>query len=408
MPALRVEAPITPHVFAWARNSAGYTVEDVAKRVGSRAEIVQKWESDSDKACPTFNQAKRAAEMFARPVATLFLSEPLKEKTLTNFRTLPEAEAKPQSPSLRYFARRVVDRCEWAAEVRRARGESPLAFVGAATLRDNPTELAKRIREQLGIQPGKLAQAGSKENARRLLANKIRSIGAFVFSTDYIPTRAVPIEEMRGLAVSEPLAPAVAYNAGDYGAGAQIFTLAHEMVHLWLGSEGEGISADWPLGNAKGKRAQVEQFCNRVAGEVLIPQEWLQSQWPRTSGGNVDKFAKKNAEKIANFLCVSPDAAAHQAAACRLIGWDVYSRLHKKYKDDAIKRKNRLREERKEQGKEFWLPRGKMLLAQSGRNFASLVLSVYYNGDIRPMEAAGLLGARRHEHVDAIAREILE
>ena len=49
-----------------------------------------------------------------------------------------------------------------------------------------------------------------------------------------------------------------------------------------------------------------------------------------------------------------------------------------------------------------------MLLAQSGRNFASLVLSVYYNGDIRPMEAAGLLGAQRHEHVDAIAREILE
>ena len=406
MPALRVEAPITPHVFAWARDSAGYTVEDVAKRVGSRAEIVQKWENDQ--ARPTFNQAKRAAEMFARPVATLFLPEPLKEKILTNFRTLPEAESKPQCPSLRYFARRVVDRCEWAAEVRRARGESPLAFVGAATLRDNPVKLAKRIREQLGVQPGKLAQAGSKEDARRLLANKIRSVGAFVFSTDYIPARAVPIEAMRGLAVSEPLAPAVAYNTGDYSAGAKIFTLAHEMVHLWLGSEGEGISADWPLGNAKDKRAQVEQFCNRVAGEVLIPQEWIQEKWPRTREGNVDKFTEKSAEKIANFLCVSPDAAAHQAAVCQLIGWDVYSRLHKKYKNNSIKRQERLRKERKEQGKELLLPRGKMLLAQSGRNFASLVLSVYYNGDIRPMEAAGLLGAQRHEHVDAIAREILE
>ena len=394
MPA-RVEAPITPRVFAWARNSAGYTVEQVAKRVGRPAEVVEQWEKG--KARPTFSQAKLAAEMFARPVALLFLSEQPEERTLTSFRTLPESEGKPQGPSLRYFARRVVERCEWAAEVRRGRGEAPRDFVGAATLRDNPADLAGKIREQLGIVPGVWSKADSKAAARRDLAGRIRDAGIFVFSTDYIPARAVPIEEMRGLAVCEPLAPAVAYNRNDFGAGAQIFTLAHEMAHLWLGKRGEGVSSDWPLGQGNGNEAKVERFCNRVAGEVLMPRDWFCERWLQAN--NAEESVGKKMEDIARFLCVSRGAAAYQAAACGLIEWNVYERLHKQYKREARGEPRR--------GDAFALPRGKMLLAQSGRDFAALVLSVYYDGGLRPMEAAELLGARRHEHVDAIAREIL-
>ena len=400
----RVEAPITPRVFAWARESAGYTVDQVAKRVNRPLEVVERWESGAAK--PTYNQAKAAAEMFFRPTALLFLPEPPEERTLADFRTLPDGKAAPQGPRLRHFARRVVDRCEWAAAARLAEGGVPRAFVGTASVTDNPAELAARIRGQLGVHPGVLRKAGGNVDARRFLADKIREAGVFVFSTDY--ARAVPIEEMRGLAVCEPLAPAVAYNAADFGAAAQIFTLAHEMVHLWLGADGEGISNSTGRlpERAQGKRAQVERFCNRVAGEVLIPGEWIKSRWlPAT--GNDDESATKNAEKIARLLCVSPDAAARRAADCGLIKPDVYGRLHEKYNDEAIKNREIRRRDLKERGKELWLPRGKMLLSQSGRDFASLVLSAYYDGNIRPMEAAALLGAKRHEHVDAIAREIL-
>ena len=405
MPA-RIEAPITPRVFAWARDSAGYTVADVAKRVGRPAEVVEQWEKGE--ARPTFSQAKQAAEMFLRPVATLFLSAPMEERALKNFRILSDAGPSPQCPPLCHFSRRVVDRCEWAAAARKGRGESPRAFVGGATLRDNPVELAGRIREQLKIEPGALS--GGKKAGRNALVERIRGAGVFVFTTDNVRGRKVPIEGMRGLAVCEPLAPAVAYNRDDFGAGPQIFTLAHEMVHVWLGEEGEGISVDWPLRKGKGNRANVERFCNLVAGEVLMPRERFRELW-RNATDNAGNLPEKKLEEIARFFCVSRDAAAYQAATHKLIGWDVYDRLHRKYKSAAQDYRENLRlerEKRKERGEKFYpRPRAESLLAQSGWDFASLVLSAYYDGDLRPMEAAGLLGARRHEHVDAIAREIL-
>ena len=211
-----VYAPINPRVFAWARESAGYTVETAAKKIGRPPEDIVLWEADEKK--PTLPQAKKAADVFHRPLAFFFLPEPPEEKILPDFRTFPDSKAEREEPKLRYFARRMVRRCEWAAEFRRTQGESPRAFVGAANLTDDPMELAEKIRRQLRIQPGALHEAGDKKAALQLLANNIRDAGVFVFSTDYISGRDVDIKDMRGLAVAEPLAPAVAYNSADYGA----------------------------------------------------------------------------------------------------------------------------------------------------------------------------------------------
>lgn len=399
----RVYAPINPRVFAWARESAGYTVAAAARKINRPEEDVALWESGEK--MPTLAQAKKAAQVFHRPPAFFFLPEPPEEKVLPDFRSLPDSEGARDEPRLRYFARRMVRRCEWASEFRRTRGESRRDFVGSAALTDDPARLAEKIREQLRVHPGALRQAPGKKEALRLLADNIRNAGVFVFSTDYVRGRDVDIEDMRGLAISEPLAPAVAYNAGDYGDGAKIFTLAHEMVHLWLGRE--GISAEPPPEHAKAENARVERFCNQVAGEVLIPAEWLRDNWPRLED-NADDAARKNAEKAALILCVSPDAAARRAADCGLIGRDVYRRLHEKYVEDAIEWRRNEREQRKKQGGGFGIPRGKALLAQSGRDFAALVLSAYYEGNLHPLSAAGLLGAKRHDLVDDIAGEIFE
>ena len=397
-----VYAPINPRVFAWARESAGYTVETAAKKIGRPPEDIVLWESDEKK--PTLPQAKKAADVFHRPLGFFFLPEPPEEKILPDFRTFPDSKTEREEPKLRYFARRMVRRCEWAAEFRRTQGESPRAFVGAANLTGDPTELAEKIRRQLRIQPGALHEAGDKKAALQLLADNIRNAGVFVFSTDYIPGRDVDIKDMRGLAVSEPLAPAVAYNAADYGAGAKIFTLVHEMVHLWLGRE--GISAEPPPERKQAENARVERFCNQVAGEVLIPKKWILANWPPPKDG-ADESISKSAEHIAQFLCVSADAAARRAMDCGLIQRDVYSQLHTKYAREAIENHQRAKEARKMQGLSFGIRRGKALLAQSGRDFAALVLSAYYKGDLHPLSAAGLLGTKRHDLVDDIAKEVL-
>lgn len=77
--------------------------------------------------------------------------------------------------------------------------------------------------------------------------------------------RPLDVAEFRGFAISHPLAPLVFINSADAPA-ARLFTLMHELAHIWVGSS--GISNASP-GNAR----REEVFCNAVAGEFLAPHD---------------------------------------------------------------------------------------------------------------------------------------
>ena len=67
--------------------------------------------------------------------------------------------------------------------------------------------------------------------------------------------------------MSDHVAPLIFINGQDFR-GAQIFTLAHEMAHIWAGQGGlsnpdYGLRSEW-------EDSTVEQFCNRVAAETLV------------------------------------------------------------------------------------------------------------------------------------------
>ena len=80
--------------------------------------------------------------------------------------------------------------------------------------------------------------------------------------------RPLDVAEFRGFAISHPLAPLVFINSADAPA-ARLFTLLHELAHLWVGSSGISNASPATPGNVR----REEVFCNAVAGEFLAPHD---------------------------------------------------------------------------------------------------------------------------------------
>ncbi len=100
----RVKANITPRVMEWARESCGYSIEDAASKIGRSAEEISAWEIGELQ--PTIPQARRASEVYKRPLAVFFLPEPPADfHTLRDFRRLPSGYSREYSPHLNFLVR---------------------------------------------------------------------------------------------------------------------------------------------------------------------------------------------------------------------------------------------------------------------------------------------------------------
>ena len=102
------------------------------------------------------------------------------------------------------------------------------------------------------------------------------------------------MEEFRGFALADRYAPLIFVNGAD-AKSAQMFTLAHELAHIWLGEEGlSGFKFILPGGT------DVEEWCNRAAAEFLAPAREFRTRWEET------KRAADPYEALARAFKVSP------------------------------------------------------------------------------------------------------
>src|SRR5690606_21866088 len=84
------------------------------------------------------------------------------------------------------------------------------------------------------------------------------------------------LKEMRGFSISEKFLPTITLNTKDSPRG-RVFTLLHELTHLALREAGVCNLID--SGNGENEEeANIETFCNAVAGAILIPLDKLLSE----------------------------------------------------------------------------------------------------------------------------------
>lgn len=290
------QVPINPQLLRWARQRGGLTGDDLARKLQLKPERVDAWESGAER--PSWPQAQKLARVLHIPFGYLFLSEPPQTvlPTIADFRTLPGAESSRFSPELEDALNDALRKRDWLRERRIGEGASPLPFVGRFTA-DAPTDLvAADIRQHLNLpMPPAEGLKSWEAHLQRLVAHA-EEAGIVVLQSGVAlgdNRRPLSVDEFRGFTLVDDYAPVIFVNTRDRVAG-RIFTLAHELAHLWSGTS--GVSNPSP-GEAPETPA-VERFCNRVAGELLVPKDAFLPAWRQYAGPALDVRAQALAQEF--------------------------------------------------------------------------------------------------------------
>ena len=355
-------------LIAWARERSGLPGSALRKRFPK----FQEWERGE--AQPTLRQLEAFAKTTSTPLGYFFLSNPPEERLpIPDFRTVPGTPARRPSPNLLETIQAMELRQGWMRDFLIEEGEEPLAFVGSVRLQDDSDSVAIRIRETLSLAESWARVQPTWTDALKTLRETIETIGVLVTVNGIVGNntrRKLDVSEFRGFILVDEYAPLLFVNGADAKA-AQMFTLVHELAHLWLGRGGVINFEDLQPANH-----EVELFCNHVAAEFLVPAESIRRVWSEAQEAN-EPF-----QFLAKHFKVSPLVAARRALDLGLIPRQEFFDFYQEYQEDERRQK------RKSSGGDFYATQGMRI----GERFASAVIRAVKEGRLLYRDAYTLTG----------------
>jgi len=266
---IRVE--VKPELLRWARERAAMDASTLVERLPQ----LPAWERGEVQ--PTLKQLEKFAQATHTPIGFLFLAEPpIEQVPIPDFRTVANQHLEHPTPDLLDTIYICQQRQEWYRDFMRSEREDPLPFVGSANLESGIETTAASIRSALGFDVHERRQMPTWTEALRRFIVQADELGILVMINGVVGSnnrRKLDPQEFRGFALSDPLAPLVFINGADTKS-AQMFTLAHELAHVWL-----GLSALSDVEPVSSPSHSVEIWCNRVAAELLVPLAVLREEY---------------------------------------------------------------------------------------------------------------------------------
>lgn len=265
-----IRAPVAPALITWARERAGLSPDELLHRFPK----LEDWEAGARR--PTLNQLEKFANAVHCPIGYLFLPSPPEERLpIPDFRTMDGQMVRQPSPNLIDTIHVCQERQGWYREFALTTHQPSIDFVGTLTVETPVEQAAQIIATKIKFDLQQRQECTTWEAALRLFIRNADDIGVMVMVSGVVQNnthRPLDPEEFRGFALVDPHAPLVFINGADSKAG-QMFTLAHELAHLWLGASALSNSSAAPLGGHR----REEVWCNAVAAELLVP---LTAIWP--------------------------------------------------------------------------------------------------------------------------------
>jgi len=358
----KIVVNINPQILKWAREEAGFEVNEIAEKADIISNIYLKWEDDG-KNIP-FGKLKVVSEQLKRQIAFFFLTQlPPKSKKPKDFRNLAQNKSRLSNKVLyairetNYFLDTALslkgneywgNNYKWLEEIN--------PFV------DNENELIKWLRNKLETPIEKQIEWNSVSDAWREWRESIENkLGIFVYQF------SMPVKEVQGFGIVDKVPYGITVNS-KYSYHNRIFTLFHEIAHI-LRKHSSLCLID------RNKRNQIEEelTCNSFTGKFLIPANYIE-----------EFNSYKELKSKANKLKVSSEAYLR-----RVFEEDLIS------KTDFFNYLNHIRDE----NAKFKPPKGFVTPtvkshASRGKKFFDLVIDSLKNNMISYSQASSLLNLK--------------
>ncbi|UCA48533.1 ImmA/IrrE family metallo-endopeptidase [Streptomyces sp. WA6-1-16] len=381
---MTVRVHVEPALLHWAVKRAGWPREKLTKRFPKFDDWV------NGNVQPTLKQLESFAHSTHAPLGLLFLPTPPDEPVpIPDMRTLRNQAIEQPSADLLDTIYSCQSRQEWYRDYANTHGHPTLDFAGSARVSNNPKEVASKIRSMLHFSVSERTSSATWQEALRSLIDRIENLGVLVMVSGIVGAdthRKLNPEEFRGFALADPVAPLIFVNGADTKA-AQIFTMVHELAHIWLG---ESALSDAPMASKAENSAEL--WCNRVAAEVLVPLDDIRRDYT----GNL---TVAELERLSRRYRVSTLVVLKRLYDAHFLRWDDYQ---ERYSVELSRIKAIMKASEGTPGGDFYNTHPLRL----SRQFARAVISDTYEGGTAFRDAYHLLGTKKHETFQNLAEKI--
>lgn len=383
-----LEIPVKPDVLRWARETVARKPQDVATHLKLDVGIVLGWEQD--RGHPTLPQLREMAKYLKRPLAAFFLPSAPSEPAMPGaFRRLPEDQSEAISQKTLLAIRRARRTQEFARELAENEGINEIELpIGTVTPSTNPSAVATRERERLGISMADQFRWSDKKVAYQQWKLCLEKRGMIVLD---LP---MPRKEARAFSLVDKLVPLIVINHADTEA-AQIFSLFHEYGHLLLGRSG---ILDFTQEDRLSKEGrETERFCNQFAGVMLVPKSALMNTDIVGRHRTGTRWQDREISALASQFKVSEYVIVRRILAVALVTDAFYQEKAARYEEEAA-------QVPAHRGFGKRVP-ARMCLRENGVRYAGMVLRAHADERITYRDVADFLYVKT-KYIEAVAGEM--
>lgn len=369
--------PVNNKILEWARVSSNYSFDEVARKMNQTKKVIESWENGESS--PTYIQLEKLAyQVFKRPIAIFFFPKPpIEDSPEKSFRTLPDYEIEELTPTILRLFRQAQARQINISEL--CKGENPanskILDDVIVTLEADIKDLVKKVRRYLNIKLEEQKKWKTFKEALKNWRNALEENGIFVFK------EAFKQEGISGFCLYDPKFPVIYIN-NSMPKTRQIFTIFHELSHLFFKTGGIDKIRDTFINNLSGELKGIEIFCNQFAANFLVPEDDFNLQ---IKGLRIDDASILNMSKTYK---VSREVILRKLYDKGLVSGDYYRDRAEKWIKEA---KEVLKKRKKErEGGDYYATKAVYL----GSHYLNLVFSQFYRKNISIYQIADYLNVK--------------